>query len=132
LKITKGALQPSLTGFYGYSTRASYSDIIVGSVLNSSNPTRVIGTVEGTGQNVVVPNFDPIIERANATFDQFSANDGHNFGLQLSIPIFNGFSLKNNVKRSEVNLERAKTQLEQATKSLRSCYKNSYCKKRGF
>lgn len=120
LKIAKGALQPSLSGFYSYSTRASYSDIIVGSVLNSENPTRVIATVEGTGQNVIVPNFDPIIERPNATFEQFSANDGHNFGLSLNIPVFNGFSLRNNVKRSKVNLERSKIQLEQANLDLES------------
>jgi outer membrane protein len=120
LKISRGALQPSLSGFYSYSTRASYSDIIVGSVLNASNPTRVIGTVEGTGQNVIVPNFDPIIERPNATFDQFSVNDGHNFGLQLSVPVFNGFALRNNVKRSKVNLERSKIQLEQANLDLES------------
>jgi len=126
LKIARGALQPSLTGFYSYSTRASYSDIIVGSVLNAANPTRVIGTVEGTGQNVVVPNFDPIIESPDKTIDQFRANEGYNFGLALNIPVFNGFSLRNNVERSKVNLERSKNQLEQANLDLESTVYQAY------
>src|SRR5690606_3237933 len=101
LKISKGALQPSLSGFYSYSTRASYSDRIVGSELDPDNPTRVIGVVEGTGENVVTPNYRGIVGGPADILDQFSQNDGHNFGLQLSIPIFNGFSIGNNVKRQK-------------------------------
>lgn len=49
---------------------------------------------------------------------QVTDNKRHNFGFQLSIPIFNGFSASNNVGRSRVNFERAKFQLEQANLDL--------------
>jgi outer membrane protein len=46
-------------------------------------------------------------------FTQFSDNKGQSFGAQLSIPIFNGFSAKNNVERSKVSLEKSKIAVEQ-------------------
>ena len=58
--------------------------------------------------------------------DQLGLNDGHNFGIQLSIPIFNGFSLKNNVKRNKINVERAKNQLEQQKLDLESTINQAY------
>ncbi len=113
LKLAKGRMYPTLSAFYGYSTRASYQDIVVGATPNIDNPTRTIGTVEGTGANVVVPNFDPIAGGHLPVFEQFSNNDGHNFGLSLNVPILNGFAAKNNVKRRKITLEKAKQQLTQ-------------------
>jgi len=126
LKISKGALQPTLTGFYGYDTRASYSDQIVGSEVDPDNPTRIIGVVEGTGENVITPNYRTIIGGPDNLFDQFAVNDGHNFGIQLRIPIFNGFSLSNNVQRNKVNLERTNYQLEQAELDLEASVYQAY------
>jgi len=77
IKIARGALQPSLTGFYSFSTRASYSDRISGYTIDGSNPTTIIGQVQGTGQNVLQPNFIPLFSKAAPVFDQFSNNKGH-------------------------------------------------------
>jgi outer membrane protein len=118
LKIAKAALQPTLSGFYSYSTRASYSDRIVGFQLDQNNPTSQVGVVESTGEPVVTPNFNGVIGAPAPLFQQFSLNDGHNFGLQLNIPIFNGFATSNNVDRSRISLERSKFQLEQANLDL--------------
>ena len=74
LKIAKGAYQPSLQGFYSLNTRAGYSD-------------RVIG-FNGT---------TPILAPALPVFTQFDNNKGHSFGLQMNIPLLNGFSVRNNV-----------------------------------
>jgi len=98
IKIARGALQPSLTGFYSFSTRASYSDRIVG----------------------IDNNGNPILAAPLPLFDQFSNNKGHNFGLQLSIPIFNGFSAKGNIDRSKINYEKTKNAFEQAKLDLES------------
>jgi outer membrane protein len=51
-------------------------------------------------------------------FDQFDNNKGHNFGLQLRVPIFNGFATKNNVERSKIALERSKINLSQTELDL--------------
>ncbi len=111
--IAKGSFQPTLSGFYGFSTRAGYSDRKIGKSLNAADPTSVIGTVEGTNQNVLSPNFLPILGKSAPIFDQFNDNKGHSFGVQLTIPIFNGFSARNNVERSKVSLEKTKIAVEQ-------------------
>ncbi|MFH6969367.1 TolC family protein [Flavobacterium sp. FlaQc-28] len=93
--IAKGAYQPTLTGFYGFNTRASYSDQIK---LDANDKPYTVGP-------------DPI-------FDQFSKNKGHNFGFQLNVPIFNGFATRNNVERNKVTLEKSKIDLEQKSLDL--------------
>lgn len=113
LAIAKGAYYPSLQGFYSFSTRASNADRIVGAEVDTANPTSVIGVVENTGDNVVQPNYNYIVGKHLPLFDQFSDNKGSNLGLQLNIPIFNGFATRNNVARSKVSLEKAKLNAEQ-------------------
>jgi outer membrane protein len=93
IKIANGTLQPSLTFGYNFGTNASYSDRITG-----------IDPVTGV----------PIIAGPLPVFDQFSDNKGHNFGLQLNVPIFNGFSARNNVARSKIAYERYKNAFDQA------------------
>lgn len=93
--IAKGAYQPRLSGFYGFNTRASYSDQVR---LDANNQPYTVGP-------------DPV-------FQQFSDNKGHNFGLDLQIPIFNGFSVRNNVERNKVSLEKSKIDLEQKSLDL--------------
>lgn len=91
LEIAKGAFQPTLQGFYGFNSRVSYADVPFFDSMRN-----LIGT----------KNSAPF-------FEQFNSNKGQSFGAQLSIPIFNGFSVRNNVERSKVSLERSKIAVEQ-------------------
>ncbi|MBW4359586.1 TolC family protein [Flavobacterium taihuense] len=84
--ISKGAFQPTLTAFYGFDSRVSYADTY---------------NVQ-TGQS----------ESAKPPLEQLNDNKGQNLGLQLSIPVFNGFSVRNNVDRNKVALEKSKIALE--------------------
>ncbi|MBC7750060.1 MAG: TolC family protein, partial [Methylotenera sp.] len=111
--IAKGAYQPTLQGFYSFNSRVSYSDRVTGVAPNTANPTSILGFVEGTNQNVLSPNFTRVLGGPAPFFDQFSNNKGQSFGVQLSIPIFNGFAGRNNVERSKVSLERSKIAVEQ-------------------
>jgi outer membrane protein len=111
--IAKGGFQPTLQGFYNFNTRAGYSDVITGYVPNTTNPTSVVGYVEGTNQNVLHANSMPVVGSAAPVLDQFRDNKGQSFGAQLSIPIFNGFAARNNVERSKVSLEKSKIAVEQ-------------------
>ena len=95
IKIARGALQPSVTFGYNFGTNASYSDRL--------------GT--DTSGNLITLSPLPV-------FEQFSNNKGHNFGLQLNVPILNGFSAKNNVQRSKVSFERSKNAFDQANLDL--------------
>jgi outer membrane protein len=108
IKIARGAYQPSLNAFYSFSTRASYSDRPIGRELDITNPTQAIGFVQGTNQQVLTPNYNTVLGSPDGLINQFSDNKGHSFGLQLNIPILNGFTVKNNVQRSKLNLERSK------------------------
>lgn len=118
VKIARGAYHPTLQGFYSFSTRAAYADQIVTFAQDPTNPFSVIGTVEGTGQNVVQPNFVPILGKADPVLDQFDYNKGHSFGLQLNIPILNGLQVRNAVERAKVALERSKISYEQTKLDL--------------
>jgi len=84
LKITKGSLFPTLNAFINYNTR--YSD-----------------------QNL--KSFTDLSTRPFT--EQLYRFDGVSYGFQLSVPIFNGFSTRNNIKRSKINVERVKVQLKQ-------------------
>lgn len=110
LDIAKGALLPTLSAFYGYDTRISYQDRIVGTGDFELIP---IGLVPSTEEQVVTSREISAIRGPLPFFRQWTQNDGHSYGLQLNIPVLNGFSAKNSVKRNQVNVERSKNQLEQ-------------------
>ncbi|CAM3538436.1 outer membrane efflux protein [Flavobacterium saliperosum S13] len=131
LMIARGAYQPTLSGFYSFSTRAAYSDRIVGFEPDANNPTSAIGYVDGTNQLVLQPNFSPVLGKPKSITDQFSDNKGQNFGLSLTIPILNGFSVRNNVARSKVALERSKISLEQTGLDLERTVYTAYTDTKG-
>ena len=99
VQIAKGALYPTLTGFFNYGTR--YSDATV--------------IPDGNGMPFT-PSFS----------DQLWIFDGISYGAQLNIPIFNGFSTKNSIKRSKIGLEKAKLQLEQDKLALETNINQAY------
>jgi outer membrane protein len=117
LAIAKGAFQPTLQGFYSLNSRVSYSDRIVGRQLVGLS-TVPFGYLEGTNQAVLANIYDPVLGSPDSFFNQLDTNKGHSFGVQLSIPIFNGWSVKNNVERSKVNLEKSKIAVEQEELTL--------------
>lgn len=99
LKIAKGAYLPTLGAFFQYGTR--YSDV-----------TQI---PDGNG-GVYTPGFT----------DQLWIFDGISYGAQLNIPIFNGWSTRNNVKRNQIGLEKAKLQLEQDKLDLENTIQQAY------
>ena len=84
IRIARGGFQPSLQGYYSFSARAT-------------NSKRLFQDETGT----YLRGPEPI-------FEQFSDSKGHAFGVQLNIPILNGFSVRNSVERSKIALERSK------------------------
>jgi outer membrane protein len=129
--IAKGAFQPKLSGFYSFSTRAGYAQQIVGAIQSTSNPFSTIGVVQGTGQLVVQPNFTPVLGNADPVLDQFSKFKGNSFGIQLSIPILNGFSVRNNVERTKIALDRSKIAEKQTELDLERNVYTAYANAKG-
>ncbi len=62
---------------------------------------------------------------------QLYENDGTSYGLQLNIPVLNGFATRNQVKRNQINVLRAEYQLEQAELDLESNVYQAYVEARG-
>jgi len=96
LELARTSYFPTVSGFVGYNTRWASTQI---------NPF--------TGEDIPFS-------------DQIYLFDGTSIGLQLNIPIFNRFNVRNNVKRSKINVEQLKYQLEQAELDLESTVYQAY------
>jgi outer membrane protein len=134
LQIARGVYFPTLNGFFNYNTRESDFKRI-SAVTDPDNPTITtnIGIVEETGQIVTseIPNT-MLIELDPLPFiDQLYINDGISYGFQLSVPIFNGSSTRNNVKRNKINIKRQEYLLSQAKLDLESNVYQAYVDARG-
>ncbi|MDT0539237.1 MULTISPECIES: TolC family protein [Croceitalea] len=96
VEINKGGYYPTLSAFFNYNTR--YSDQFL----------------------------DPITGDLIGFKDQLWINDGISYGAQLNIPIFNGWSTRNSVKRSQISLKQAELQLEQDKLNLEADIQQAY------
>ncbi len=123
LEFNKSFLQPRLSAFYSLSTRIAYSDRLVGTGDFSYIP---IGIVENTNQRVLSAVQNTKIIPPKSFSDQFDINKGQNYGLSLSIPVFNGFSVRSNVNRSKVNIQRSENLLFQTKLDLENTINQAY------
>ena len=103
IEIAKSFLKPSVNFSFGSNT--SYQHI-----QGAKDEIRIIDPV------TMLPDTIP-----NGFFKQFSGNLGHNFSLNITIPIFNRTQSKTNIARqiinkelSQVNLDNEKLQLQQS------------------
>lgn len=126
VEISKGAYWPTLGAFFNYNTRESGFGQVQNGGLDPDNPTRDIGFVESTGEVVVAPNMTTALGPPLPFVEQLYLNDGISFGVQLNIPILNGFSTRNTIKRSQINARRSEYQLEQARLDLESNVYQAY------
>lgn len=131
VEIAKSQFYPTLNGFLNFNTRESGARRAFQGGIDPDNPTQVIGELEGTGERVLAPNY--ILEEAGPEpfFRQLSRNKGWSYGIQLNIPVFNGFSTRNSVKRSEINVKRNQYELEQAELDLESNVYQAYIDAQG-
>lgn len=126
VQIARAAYYPTLTGFFNYNTRESGAGRLIAGGLDPDEPYRQIGFVESTEEPVVAPNTtfeegDPL-----PFWDQLQRNDGQSYGFQLSIPFLNGFSTRNTVRRSKIQVLRAEYLLEQSELDLEANVYQAY------
>lgn len=134
VQIAKGAYYPSLTGFFNYNTRES-DFARAEPIVNPDNPSEIrpIGYVESTNERVLAefPNLISVEVQPDPFMDQLYQNDGISYGFQLRVPVFNGMSARNNVKRNQINLLRQEYVLEQAKLDLESNVYQAYVDAKG-
>ena len=63
--------------------------------------------------------------------NQFDANAGENFGLQISIPIFNQMNVQSNITRNKLNILKAKYAIKQIELELENTILQSYTDAKG-
>ena len=64
--------------------------------------------------------------------NQLWTNDGVSFGGQINIPVFNGNSTRNSIKRSKISLEKARVQFEQDKLELETTINQAYVDVQSF
>ena len=107
LKIARGAYLPSLNAFFNYNTRYSSNTTLP----DPANPGSF---------------FSPTF------IDQLWILDGISYGARLDVPIFNGWSTRNNVKRAKIDVMRAELQLEQDKLALENDINTAYLDVQSF
>jgi len=113
IDIAKANYSPRLS--IGAGLGSNYSSGRQELISSTPNGTREIGRTATTNEAVVVPNFSTIF--ANQKFkSQIQDNFNQSIGLNLSIPIFNGFSARSSVRRAKINYQNTQVQ-EQLTKN---------------
>jgi outer membrane protein len=131
IQIARGAFQPTISAFYNFNTRAGYSLRPVGVEVDSTNPISLIGFVAGSNQEVYKLNRVAVLGKPDAVFNQFSDNKGQSFGLNVNVPIFNGFSVRNNVTRNKIALQRSQNLLKQQEVDLERIIYTAYSDTKG-
>src|SRR5690606_10558140 len=58
--------------------------------------------------------------------DQLWLQDGFSYGVQINIPILNGFNVRNTIKRNKISVARAKLQLQQDRLQLETDVSQAY------
>lgn len=124
VKIARSAMLPTLRGYYNLATNISYQDRVVGQTDMGVEST--IGFVEGTNQRVLTQSYGPVMGGPDAFFDQFKNNLNSNFGFSLSIPIFNGYKARNNIRINKLVLKQAENEKQQAILRLEQLVFKAY------
>lgn len=123
LSATKGTYYPSLIGFFNLSTNYASNFQRISSATTTGFDT--IGFVAPSLDPVVTPIFSYQFE--NVPFNtQLNNNLGKTLGLQLNIPIFNGWSAHTAVDKAKLNLKLTELQKESADQQLRKDVETAY------
>lgn len=128
VKVAEGAYFPTVSLFGGFQT--NYSDaidqIFVG---NGTSTTQTIPTdlTTASGEAIFLTDDIPNGEIQDFGYgDQFDENLSWNLGVNVNIPIFNGWRTRSNIQRSKIQLEQAEVNSLQARNVLRQQVETIY------
>jgi outer membrane protein len=121
--ISKGAYSPRLSLFGSLST--SYSDQsqdLAGLTVGGYSPSN---SITSGGDTVLVPNYEYSYVKTKFG-DQLDNNFYRSWGVSLTLPIFNGLTTRNSVKRAKLNYESAKFSAELTRNELYKSIQQAY------
>ncbi len=122
----KGAMYPSLSIFGGIGTnylaftkKPLYAQVFPGTFTPTGLKVNINNTLYDVNQPDVTRGNVTGYIRPNAFSTQFSDNLNQSVGLGLSVPIFNGGSLRTSYERSKVNISSLELQKRQDDQKLK-------------
>ncbi len=114
LKRSYASLMPSIS--FSAQINTGFSSGI--QTIDQITPTTtVIGYTQTTNVPVLSPSYDYTYKKYSWN-DQINGNIQKSLGVYMSIPIFNRLTGQNNVKRSRLNIENSKYDLQMAKQQL--------------
>lgn len=130
VKAARGNLYPRLSlGASINSNYSSASDVERFIPDGGSNQTvEPVGYVEGSNAKVVKDITVPTgnVENGYGYRAQLKDNIYRSAGLTLTVPIFNGFSARNNIRRAAINYEVSKITQKETENTLRQTIETAY------
>lgn len=152
-KSSRGSLYPTISAFGNLNTRFSnaasmitgynyvpYTDlqnVTDPNIINNANPKLIpgaAGAVKIGNEYAYVQNatYLPIEQKRNFAqyWDgwgtQFTGNFGQNLGINISVPIFSGYSARTNYERSKLDIKNQQVVIEQADQKLKQDIYTAY------
>jgi outer membrane protein len=134
--LTVSTIQNSTGQIYGIAEKSQYNirsadkniesfDYGIDIARAGRYPTLTLNGVLFTGYSSATRRFTAPLE-AYPFFDQVSDNFRQQVSLNLSIPIFNGWQVRNQIARSTINKRNAELQAQTARNQLRIDIENAY------
>ncbi|MEO8719996.1 MAG: TolC family protein [Ginsengibacter sp.] len=129
---SKGMLYPSISAFgnlgssYGYFRTPQFTQVFTGYVPSGLVVTDNSGNVIQVQRPVYKNGVKDGYITSNSFGTQFNNNFGQSIGLNLSIPIFNGWQAKANYKRSKINIKNLELQDDLDNKTLKQDIYQAY------
>lgn len=124
-EAAKGNMYPTISAFGNLNT--NYVNIKVPERAVGPNlPTGAIVTVGGTDYDVFAPSFIFVGEKAIPIGTQFRNNFGQSVGIGLSVPIFNGRSLRSAWDRSKLTVVQLEMDKKEADRQLKQDIYTAY------
>ena len=130
----RGALYPTISLYGALGTNYGYTRIpVYEQILTGYSPTGLV-TTDGNG-NIVdarlqIPQFTNGKRQRYITTDgfgkQFSDNFSQSFGINLSVPVFNGWAAKANYARSKLNINTLELQKDLDNKTIKQDIYQAY------
>jgi outer membrane protein len=93
----------------------------------TTTTSRQIGYVQGSNSPVFTDVTTPTGQSmVPSIMDQYNDNRGRSLGLNIQIPLFNGFSTRSNMQRAGINRELANITLTETKNTLRQTVETAY------
>jgi outer membrane protein len=122
----RGMMYPTISLFGGLGSAFNNKNKQIVSVTQVNDP---IGTVDVSGTNYLVYPSSPILDFKTGPFpyfDQLNTNFNQSVGISISVPIFNGGSLKTAYKRAKLNINQAELTMQLNGLTLKQDIYNAY------